>query len=608
MRAPSPANDGMGSLLTGNTCRFRVWVPNAQLVQVVGDFTPAPIDLAPEPGTGNWSADQIPASAGDKYQYIVTNMGGSNNDNSQPWVRTDARALQVQSSAAASMGYIVAPFPAARQPFTTPAFEDFLLYQLHIGSFCGRNDGVAVTSDTATFVDLIGKLDYIRSLGFNAIAPLPITDNFADVHGAGMGYGPCDMFASEELYATSPDQAVAELIQLIDAAHSKGLAVILDVVYNHASTVDNRYWQYDGNFAGDTEIYDGQQITIQGGIYFVHGYHTPWGEGFAVWQQQVLDFLLDNARMYLDQYGVDGLRFDAAQAIPAPQLASIVWTLRQEYPDKYLIAEYNGGDRNTSASGYNDPYGTLGFCATWDLSGPGTTSAWLNGNNVLALLMQQIGSFTNPNQWQTVEYLTGSHDQIYAGNSGSYITQHFGGRTNGWALAKARLAWALNVTLSGTPMLFMGTEGHLDGAWDPSLANGDNRVNWSLMGDPTGAPMQQMVRDANNLRWAHPALRSPGGSIVHADATNQIAAFTRWDSNGDVLLIVVNPSDGQWSASDYAVNMGGETGTWTEIFNSQAPVYGGVNTVGNPGSALPVVDNQIWINLPSWSVLIFQKR
>ena len=74
MRAPSPANDGMGSLLTGNTCRFRVWAPNAIRVQVFGDFNGGtPLDLGAETGTGNWSADQIPVdlSAGGKYQYII---------------------------------------------------------------------------------------------------------------------------------------------------------------------------------------------------------------------------------------------------------------------------------------------------------------------------------------------------------------------------------------------------------------------------------------------------------------------------------------------------------------------------------------------------------
>lgn len=602
MRAPSPANDGMGSLLTGGTCRFRVWAPNAQLVQVFGDFSGGtPIDLGPEPGTGNWSADQIPANAGDKYQYIITNMGGPNNNNSQPWTRTDARALQVQSSDPASMGYIVGPFPSARPPFTTPAFGDFLLYQLHVGSYAGLNDGVTVENDTATFVDLIDKLDYIRGLGFNAIAPLPITDAQCDLNGAGEGYGPCDMFASEDAYATSPDRAVTELIQLIDAAHSRGLAVILDVVYNHAAITDNRYWQYDGNYAGDN--------GVNGGIYFVHGHPTPWGAGFALWQQEVKDFLLDNARMLLGAYRVDGLRFDAVQAIQPDAVEYIVQTLRQEFPDKYLIAEYNPFDPATSV-GWNDPYGTLGFCATWDLSSPWDTFSLLNGDNAVNLLLARIGGFSDSNPWHLVTYLTGSHDEIYGGQgkTGVYFTQRFGGRGNGWATAKARLAWALNATLPGTPMLFMGTEGHLDGYWDPVVGPADHRIDWSKMGDPTGAPMQQMVRDVNNLRWAHPGLRSPAGSVVHVDYQNQVAAFKRYNMDGDVLLVVVNAGNGQWASNEYGVNMGGDSGSWTEIFNSQAPVYGGINTVGNYGLELQAAGGQLWINLPSWSVLIFSKQ
>jgi 1,4-alpha-glucan branching enzyme len=70
----------------------------------------------------------------------------------------------------------------------------------------------------------------------------------------------------------------------------------------------------------------------------------------------------------------------------------------------------------------------------------------------------------------------------------------------------------------------------------------------------------------------------------------------------------VNVSDSQWTGHTYGVMMGGESGTWQEIFNSQAPVYGGINTTGNFGERLSVSDNQLFINLPSWSVVMFQKR
>lgn len=601
MRAPAPDNDGMGSLLRPDgTCRFRVWAPFAQRVQVMGEFTQwnaAPLDLASEGSSGNWSADQIPVTAGQMYKYLITNRGGQDNDNSQVWERADARALQVESSSGNSAGYVVAPFPAPRQPFRTPAFQDFILYQLHVGSFAGRNDGTAASNNTATFIDLIAKLDYIRGLGFNAICPLPISDAFADVGGAGEGYGPSDMFASEDRYATSPDRAVTELLQLIDAAHARGLAVILDVVYNHAATIDNRYWRYDGNTAGN------------GGIYFENGHNTRFGSGFAMWRQEIKDFFLDNARMYLRDYRVDGLRFDAVQFIQPDAIQQIVQQLRREFPDKYLIAEYNPDDQE-SAAGALDPYGVLGFCATWDLSSPGETFALLNGDNVVNRLLGRIGSFSDPNPWHRITYLTGSHDQVYGGmgNGGMFITQRFGGRGNGFARAKARLAWALNAALPGTPMLFMGTEGHLDGYWDPNVDNGDRRIDWLQIGDSLGSPMQQMVRDVNNLRWSHPALRSPAGNVVHRDFTNQVVAFKRYTFDGDLILVVVNAGDSQWDSNGYGVNMDGESGRWKEIFNSQSPDYGGIFTVGNFGSELQMGDGRLWINLPSWSVLMFQKQ
>ncbi|HEV2172759.1 MAG TPA: alpha-amylase family glycosyl hydrolase [Nitrospira sp.] len=605
MRAPSPVNDGMGCLLfSDGTARFRVWAPNASDVQVEIDYPSGlqALDLGLEPGTGNWSADGIPATSNLTYQYRITTRPGLDNDTSQPWLRTDARAVQVQSSDPASKGYILPAFSAV-QPFSTPAFENFLIYQLHVGSFTGLNDGVTNPTPTSTFVKMIPKLDYIRALGFNAIEMLPISDFRADINGgAGEGYGPSDMFASENLYASSPDRAVAELLELVDTCHSKGLAVILDVVYNHAGISNNRYWQYDGNHSGDN--------GIPGGIYFVHGYHTPWGEGFALWQREVRDFILDNARMYLRDYRVDGLRFDAAQAIQADALGAIVNTLRTEFPSKYLIAEYNGNDRGTSASGWHDPYGELGFSATWDLSSPSDCFDFLNGTDPLDKLLARIGSFSTPNPWHSVNYLTGSHDQIYPGDNraGCYITQRFGGRLNGFARAKARLGWALNATLPGTPMLFMGTEGHLDGFWDPVVGTGyDHRLNWLEIGNDIGAPMQQMVGDINRLRWKHPALRSPNGLVTHIDHQNTVVAFKRYNDQGDVLLIIVNAGDGQWNTNQHGVSLSGDSGTWREIFNSQAPVYGGINTVGNPGNAIEAVNGTLWVYLPSWSVLVFAK-
>jgi 1,4-alpha-glucan branching enzyme len=398
------------------------------------------------------------------------------------WYRADARALQVESPSSQARSYIVPPFPSDRPAFNTPPFDELLIYQLHVGSFSGHNDGTNVRDNTATFLDLISKLDYIRNLGFNAIQLLPINTEQGSACGAGELYGPSDLYAIANVYATDPSKAVAEFIQLIDAAHSKGLAIILDVIYAHAGNRENRYWRYDGNYAGHTIEVNGQQQRVEGGIYFVNGHHTPWGEGFALWQPEVREFILDNARLFLRDYRIDGLRFDAAQAIQQDALEYIVQELRREFPDKYLIAEYDTSGDATVISGDTDPYSTFGFSSTWDLPSPWQTYAFLRGDEkAVDELLTRVGDLNRPDPWRSVSYMTGAHDQVFGGmgRPGIYIAERFGGRTNPFARAKARLAWALNAILPETPMIFMGTEGHLDGHWDPAVTDTDRRIDWA---------------------------------------------------------------------------------------------------------------------------------
>ena len=87
--------------------------------------------------------------------------------------------------------------------------------------------------------------------------------------------------------------------------------------------------------------------------------------------------------MFLRDYGVDGLRFDAVQAIDPSAVSEIVWSLRNDFPSKYLIAEYNPNDSGTSVAPWHDPYGSLGFCATWNMDSPWRMYDILNGINVV---------------------------------------------------------------------------------------------------------------------------------------------------------------------------------------------------------------------------------
>lgn len=177
--------------------------------------------------------------------------------------------------------------------------------------------------------------------------------------------------------------------------------------------------------------------------------------------------------------------------------------------------------------------------------------------------------------------------------------------TSGWGELGRERTW-------GTPMLFMGTETHQWGYWtaneDDNPLHRDHRFDWNLLRTWEGEQMMRLVGSANATRWRHPALRSDTLEWKHEDRDNGVLAFKRWTDAGDVVLVVVNAGEGEWRFSDYGVSMGGEGGAWSEIFNSQAPDFGGYEC-GNPASTLLVrADGKLYMNLPKWSVLMFAKQ
>jgi 1,4-alpha-glucan branching enzyme len=196
-----------------------------------------------------------------------------------------------------------------------------------------------------------------------------------------------------------------------------------------------------------------------------------------------------------------------------------------------------------------------------------------------------------------------------------YFVERIGGavtgRENWYARAQARLGWALNVAMPCTPLLFMGGECHHYGYWNPTNdPYGDHRFDWSIAGDTIGWEMRTLVSDINALRWNHPALRSDLPPLFpHRDLQNHVLAFLRLHPNGEKILAVVNLGDQQWNEPVYGVHLAGMDNAWSEIFNSQAPQYGGWPNSGNGSATLYVGgDGLLSIRLPQWSVLLFRNN
>ncbi len=304
----------MGATLTATGCRFCVWAPNASRVAVMGDFNDwrdaeYPLEAAPD---GTWQVEVPGVRAGHEYLYVIDNRGGDEWNAGEQGLRRGVSPLVASRHARLSRqrchrrcgARIDDERPGERSVAVTPAPADWLIYQVHVGSFVGAGDAINTgPTATGTFAQFEQKLDYIRSLGFNAIALLPVHQNPGD---GNEGYGPSHLFAPESSYG-SP----ADLRHLVRAAHDVGLAVLFDVVWNHMSDVDNRLWNFDG-------------MSKDGGIFFEGSERSPWGPRLATWKREVRDLIVANAIMCFEEYHADGLRVDAADEIPRQTLAEVV--------------------------------------------------------------------------------------------------------------------------------------------------------------------------------------------------------------------------------------------------------------------------------------------
>jgi len=596
-------SERIGAFLTEHGCFFRVWAPHADAVRVViqdGPYWEVDDEIVRQDlvRAGHYWSGTVPGIPAWKvYRFEIEN-------GSRVYQRLDPAARDVVSSeltradpSSRNGSIILDADLLSWAQFDTPRFENFIIYQFHIGSFAGRHD--EFDKSWTTFADVESKLSYIRELGFNCLEPLPVHEFHMD---RSWGYNPASFFAPESSYG-SP----FNLMHFVEAAHRTGLAVIFDVVYNHAGPDDNVLWEFDG-------------FGHEGGIYFEGGQHTDWGRGPAWWKQEVQDFFYQNARMYFEDYHADGLRFDVTTQINGNHLKLVVERLRRDFPNKYIIAEHLPDHPWIVDSGH--------FCATWQARSHHECQRALAGQDPLQKVKSFLGWDGYDHAWNLVKYTLGSHDDVGDLKEGDaedgltnwdrrhrYFVDQLGGRDSWTARAKCRLAWALNAAMPGTPLLFMGSECHMAsphvswGYWhDGTDRHGDHRFNWSVAGDPVGMEMRRLVTAANAVRWQNPALRSDSLSIPHEDETNQVLGFVR-ELYDNVVLTVVNLSDHNFGNHSYGVRTGGRAGQWTQVLCSQDRLFGGWDGAGNSYyEPWTQADGQVYINLPKWSVVMLRRK
>lgn len=312
-----------GAHCTGEGVFYRVWAPGHSVqvvIQPVAGGKIRSLKLTPETAGFSSGADAHGAP-GDRYSYQL--------DNGQP---LPCPASRWQPDGVHGPSLVVDPriFQWTDTDWIRPAFRDLAIYEFHVGTF----------TEEGTFQAAMSKLPYLRELGINAIEIMPAADFPGERN---WGYDGVRLYAPARSYG-SPD----DLRALVDSAHLHGIAVILDVVFNHFGP--------DGNYL--------RQFSSH---YFTRDHHTPWGEALKFDgpnSQPVRAYFLDNIRYWMTDFHIDGFRFDATHAIfdesPRSILAELVETIHAH--GGYAIAE---DERNESRFITPRDNGGYGFDGVW---------------------------------------------------------------------------------------------------------------------------------------------------------------------------------------------------------------------------------------------------
>jgi 1,4-alpha-glucan branching enzyme len=378
--------------------------------------------------------------------------------------------------------------------------------------------------------------------------------------------------------ATHPNQLKA----LIDICHVWGLAVILDVVYNHAG----------GDFGDESLYFFDRAInhSNRDSLYFTD---QGWAGGlvFDFQESAVRQFLIDNARFYIDEYHADGFRYDEVTVIDRfggwRFCQDLTDTLRFVKPSIPQIAEYWSSDQSWVLKPTRD--GGAGFDAVWSdrlrEAVRGALSQAGHGRNAqvdLDRIAQALGRPTGFDaSWRAVQHLE-NHDVVYAAHSDREPRiAALGDATNArswYARSRARVALGLLMTAPGIPMLFMGQEFLEDKPWS-DMPDPDTLIYWDGLG--TDAVMRDYLRftqDLIRLRRRGAALRGEACRVFHVHNDNRVIAFHRWlPGVGRDVVVVATLSESTWWS--YRLGFPG-AGRWLEIFNSD--VY---DNFVNPGVA-----------------------
>lgn len=564
--------------------RFALHCPSAASAAVMGEFSDWEADAVPMRSTldsAYWWAE-LPVAT------VLAKLGVSSIDGAlykfllnQVLRVQDPAADWVENSDPGRASKLVdhALYRWQSSGWRRPSWDSLIVYQVHPACFSQRTGTTGLDGITREVTDAQG---YIRQLGVSALLLMPICE-FAGDHG--WGYNPSFYYSVESAYG-----GPAALKRLVDACHEHGLAVLLDVVFNHAGTSDNVLWTVasESYFDGDTD----------------------WGALINFDHPQVLHFFEQNLKHFMENYRVDGFRFDFTRAI----------RFGDRYTDHVKRPGSGGGfeflQRLRRAVDRVDA-GCLLMAENlpndWDLTrvgGPLHTQ-WCDnfhdrlvdaarGWEVMAELSDAMTiTHTVCDDWYQSTNYPESHDEV--GNEPNRIAA-LGGIGRG--LRASKVAAAATLLSRGIPLWFMGAE---SAEWRQFSKDGLGSLDLgSYEQDESARRVRAFWYQLCELRKRSDRVHGPAPLRVHC-AEGHLLAFSRGEAAD--LFIVLNFGEGSGYRSLASLNL--PDGEYKELLNSTWGEYQiaveseDEQSNGGWDARLRTSD---WLNIPDYGAIVLERR
>ena len=487
------------------TATFALYAPGKRFVSLVGDFNAwnpfADMMIASPDGT--WWLTRPVSNGTHRYQFCIEGRqlladpyardiewkDEAGREGHQPW---DARAvLEVGKP----------PFAWTAENYVRPPLDQMAIYEFHIDDLAPGGG----------FTGVVAKLDYIRDMGFNAIEPMPWMEFTTD---RSWGYNPAFHFAPESAYGT-PD----ELKRLIDEAHKRGLAVIMDAVFNHMDRNSALYQLYGANYDESP--------------YFRQFRGENWGFPDLDQTSRALKrYEADAIRHWLADYRLDGIRFDATRFVEWEGYNDwgagwLAWAGRQADPGAYMIAEHIPSD--PELINRTEMNSTWGDAFRWNIR-----SFVEEGR----LDRAELAKLLDPPQMgfaQAIDRIayTESHDEerVMRNLRQKGFSQEESSR-------RSLLALALTLTAPGPAMIYSGQEF----GEDTAKTVGPNPLNWKRTKGwfaERARRLQEASRELTTLRTTHPALRTRSVVMQEEGVPDDVAVYVRGE-DPDFVVVACN--------------------------------------------------------------------